>query len=146
MGKWLTFVKMIDFEVEKNILIQFINKSWYRWKPMNKNLIKRIVLYCPTSSHNSSTFYSHIHTYTYTYLSYPIGCHAIQPVGCSLLLYAPRLKDPWPSGTCHCWQVRAEKGEPWCIAWKRRLAANFGLGDSPTPRLVNHETEHRDPC
>ncbi len=59
--------KMKDFEVEKNILMQFINKTWCKLEKMNKILIKRIVLYCPTSSHNSSTFYSHIHTYTYTY-------------------------------------------------------------------------------
>jgi hypothetical protein len=67
MGKWLTFVKMKDFEVERNILIQFINKTWYKLETMNKKNIKRIVLYCSTSSHNSSTFYSHIRTYTYTY-------------------------------------------------------------------------------
>ena len=32
------------------------------------------------------------------------------------------------------------------LPYYRRLAANFGLGDSPTPRLVNHETEQRGPC
>ena len=31
------------------------------------------------------------------------------------------------------------------LPYNRRLAANFGLGDFPTPRLVNHETEQRGP-
>jgi hypothetical protein len=38
------------------------------------------------------------------------------------------------------------RGVHGAFPYYRRLAASFGLGDFPTPRLVNHETEQRGPC
>ncbi len=38
------------------------------------------------------------------------------------------------------------RGNFGALPYNRRLAANFGLGDFPTPRLVNHETEQCGPC
>jgi hypothetical protein len=54
---------MNDFEIERNELIRFLNKTWDKLRDNEQKIMKRIVLYCPTSTHNSTTFYSHIHTY-----------------------------------------------------------------------------------
>ena len=75
----------------------FINMLFYYYKKNKQSeMSKNCFYYCPTSTHNSTTFLQHTkmnHTYTN---SWPVGCHAMQLVSCSSTFYTPCPKDPRP--------------------------------------------------
>jgi hypothetical protein len=117
---------------------------------MKKKLIKRIVLYCPNSTHNSTTFYSHIHIYIHKL--HTLKLTRWLPHHTTRRLLSTTLRATSEGSMTKLGLAIADKSvltrggtKVHCLK-QACLAANFGLGNSPTPRLVNHETEQRGPC
>ncbi len=149
MYKWKT-LKL------RKILIQFLNKTWYKSRNNEHTTCKKN---CVILSHLHPQFHHILQSHTYIHtikLTHWLPRHTTRKLLSTTLRATsegsmtkwdlPLLTSPGWHGDRRRPITVPTRGERECIAWNRRLAASFGLGDSPNPRLVNHETEQRGPC
>ena len=108
----------------------------------------RIVLFVPTPPTIPPIFniYTYIHTFTHTLkVTHWLPRHTPRRL-LSTTLRATSEGSMAKVGLAIADKSGLTRGVDGALPYYRRLAASFGLGDSPTPRLLNHETEQRGPC